>query len=79
MEQKKSSLMDKLDNIDYTHLLGYPPEVVAAEVITLTKEVVNEYINEVAGKLKACRDTCIFDAEVHAYQTAVRIVKGGVV
>lgn len=76
---QNNKLIEKLDSIDYTHLLGYPPEVVAAEVITLTKEVANEYINEVAGKLKACRDTCIYDAEVHAYQTAVRIVKGGVV
>ncbi|MDO5415262.1 MAG: hypothetical protein Q4F78_07330 [Bacillota bacterium] len=52
MEQKKNSLIDKLDNIDYTHLLGYPSEVVAAEVITLVKEVANEYINEVVEQLE---------------------------
>lgn len=35
-------------------------------------------IDKVVEQLKECRDKCVFDAEVHAYQTAVRIVKGGV-
>lgn len=49
---QNNKLIEKLDSIDYTHLLGYPPEVVAAEVITLTKEVANEYINEVVEQLE---------------------------
>lgn len=48
----KNILTEKIDSIDYTHLLGYPSEVVAAEVITLVKEVANEYINKVVEQLE---------------------------
>lgn len=74
---QNNKLIEKLDSIDYTQLLGYPSEVVAAEVITMAKEVAGEYIDEVTKHLRECRDHCIFDAEVRAYQAAVRIVKGG--
>lgn len=36
-----------------------------------------EPIDKIVEQLRECRDKCAFDAEVHAYQTAVRIVKGG--
>lgn len=60
-------LIERIENIDYTHLLGYPSEVVAAEVITLVKEVSNEYINEVVEQLKT----------VEVLDNAIEIVKGG--
>ena len=37
----KSELLKKIDDIDYTPLLGYPSEVVAVEIITMVKEVIN--------------------------------------
>ena len=36
-----------------------------------------EPMDKIVEQLKECRAKCAFDAEVHAYQTAVRIVKGG--
>lgn len=76
---QNNKLIEKLDSIDYTHLLGYPPEVVAAEVMSMVKDVVSDYMGEITKHLRECRDHCIFDAEVRAYQAAVRIVKGGTV
>ena len=38
-----------------------------------------EPIDRIVEQLKECRGKSAFDAEVHAYQTAVRIVKGGAV
>lgn len=33
-------ILKTIDNIDYTHLLGYPSEVVAVEVINMVKEAI---------------------------------------
>lgn len=41
---QNNRLIEKIDNIDYTHLLGNPSEVVAAEVIAMVKDVVNDYM-----------------------------------
>ena len=41
---QKNTLMERIDAIDYTHLLGYPSEVVAVEVKTMIKEIVNDYM-----------------------------------
>lgn len=37
---QKNSLIERIENIDYTHLLGYPAEVVAVEIITMVKDVI---------------------------------------
>lgn len=42
----KNSLLKAIDNIDYTHLLGYPSEFVAAEVINMVKDII--YNSDVA-------------------------------
>ena len=41
MEYKYTfDLLEAIDNIDYTHLLGYPSEIVALEVIGMVKNVI---------------------------------------
>lgn len=35
----------KIDAIDYTHLLGYPSEVVAVEIITMVKDIIGSEVN----------------------------------
>ena len=89
---QNNKLIEKLDSIDYTHLLGYPPEVVAAEVITLVKEVVGDYMDEVIEQLKAVATSytaranaakgvqCNYNLAVaFGTEKAIEIVKGGVV
>lgn len=76
MEQKKNSLIDKLDNIDYTHLLGYPSEVVAVEVMTLVKTAVNEYISEVV-EYPINKD--VMDALCYLRSKALKVAEGEVV
>lgn len=34
------NILENIDNIDYTHLLGYPSEVVATEIIGMVKEAI---------------------------------------
>ncbi len=48
MEYKYTfDLLEAIDNIDYTHLLGYPSEVVALEVIGIVKDIIlNGDVNE---------------------------------
>lgn len=92
MKQKKSNLIDKLENIDYTHLLGYPSEVVAAEVITMVKAVVSNYMDEVVEQLEAVATSytaranatkgvrCNYNLAVaFGTEKAIEIVKGGTV
>lgn len=80
---QKNTLTEKIESIDYTHLLGYPSEVVAAEVITLVKEVVSDHMEKIVGQLIA--NSCIVeDGDGHAghlvfTDEAIEIVKGGVV
>ena len=50
---QKNRLVEKIDSIDYTHLLGYPSEVVAAEVIAMVKEVASDYMDKAVEQLKA--------------------------
>lgn len=56
---------------------GICPSVVENKAIEAWNR--REPIDKVVEQLEECRDKCVFDAEVHAYQTAVRIVKGGAV
>lgn len=41
----KNILTEKIDSIDYTHLLGYPSEVVAVEIITMVKDAIGSEVN----------------------------------
>ena len=45
-------LIERIENIDYTHLLGYQSEVVAVEVMTLVKEVVSDHMDKVVEQLE---------------------------
>lgn len=69
IKSHKNILAEKIESIDYTHLLGYPSEVVAAEVITLVKEVVSDHMDNVVEQLEAeeydvnC-NICDYDSEI---------------
>lgn len=52
IKSHKNILAEKIESIDYTHLLGYPSEVVAAEVITLVKEVVSDHMDKIVEQLE---------------------------
>ena len=88
---QKNNLIQRLDNIDYTHLLGYPSEVVAAEVMSMVKDVVSDYMDEVIEQLKAVATSytaranaakgvqCNYNLAVaFGAEKAIEIVKGGV-
>ena len=42
---QKNTLTEKIESIDYTHLLGYPSEVVAVEIITMVKDIIWSEVN----------------------------------
>ena len=50
---QKNSLVERIENIDYTHLLGYPAEVVAVEVKTMAKEIASDYMEKVVKQLES--------------------------
>ena len=52
IKSHKNILAEKIESIDYTHLLGYPSEVVASEVITLVKEVVSDHMDKIVEQLE---------------------------
>lgn len=85
---QKNTFTEKIESIDYTHLLGYPSEVVAAEVITLVKEVVSDHMDKVVEQLKKTSYwteptydedgySCDDEIEVIDLSDAIEIVKGG--
>ena len=88
---QNNKLIEKLDSIDYTHLLGYPSEVVAAEVITLVKEVVSDHMDKIVEQLEEKADEAnddwtaygreddCFDGKEDGIREAIEIVKGGAV
>lgn len=79
---QNNKLIEKLDSIDYTHLLGYPSEVVAAEVITLVKEVVSDHMDKIVEQLEERKQeegnvTLTKIAYNTAIEDAIEIVEGG--
>lgn len=50
---QKNSLVERIENIDYTHLLGYPAEVVAVEVKAMAKEIAGDYMEKVVEQLES--------------------------
>lgn len=71
---QNNKLIEKLDSIDYTHLLGYPSEVVAAEVITLVKEVVGDHMDKIVEQLE---ELSKYEVVEKKFEKAIEIVKGG--
>lgn len=86
----KNILTEKIESIDYTHLLGYPSEVVAAEVMSMVKDVVSDYMDEVIEQLETVATSytaranaakgvqCNYNLAVaFGTEKAIEIVKGG--
>ena len=76
---QKNTLAEKIESIDYTHLLGYPSEVVAAEVITLVKEVVSDHMDKIVEQLEEQAADDYYDGREDGFRKAIEIVKGGAV
>ena len=92
IRSQKNTLTEKIESIDYTHLLGYPSEVVAAEVITMVKDVVSDHMDKIVESLEAERTKAAANynsgigshavescGRLYGFQKAIEIVKGGTV
>ena len=82
---QKNSLIERIENIDYTHLLGYPAEVVAVEVKAMAKEIAGDYIDKIVEQLEAelYKGMESLDPVLISFNfginKAIEIVKGGAV
>lgn len=83
---QKNTLTEKIESIDYTHLLGYPSEVVAAEVMSMVKDVVSDHMDKVVEQIKEVKETVWVADEVlkpeqvcDIIHEIIEIVKGGTV